>query len=290
MSRRVTTPSISGIMMQTYARIIPIVTGLGILCMLTGSVSAAVFQVSGGDSCIPAGSQTDISIRLSDIPQGLSGLNISVAVSDPKTASITNITFPEWAVLHTKIPLSSDTVGLKMVDLVQKINTGAADVTVCRLTISAHKSGTTVLTITPVVVEDDAGGQYTIPPVTKTVCSVSSVQADESPVTRVTDTPGPAESPSLSGTPAPAPAMDASAVSATADPLPSGSRSSLSLPVPDTRTGGSTENMESAPPVPAKSVPQPSGTTAVPSPSPGLIPCLAVVALAGLIFGKKEER
>jgi hypothetical protein len=266
--------------MQPITRIIPIMIGLSLLFMLAGTASAASLLITGGDSCIPVGSQTDLTVRLSDVPQGLSGLNISIGSSDPTTASVANVTFPDWAMLNTRIPLSSDTIGLKMVDLQQKINAGAKDVSICQVTVAARKSGTTVLTVTPVLVEDDAGGLYTVSPVKKTVCTEGSAPADPAPVSKVTGTPVPVQSVALSSTSVtPAPSLNpaSSSVPVTVRPSPSGSLN-----------GGTPKKTQPASKA-TTPVPQPSVTPTVPSPEPGLMPCLAVVALVGIRLRKKEE-
>ena len=138
-------------------------------------VNALAFTIHGGDTCIPVGSSTDISLALSDLPQGLSGLNITIAISDPDAATITNVTFPAWADLHTTSLLPADQFWLRMVDLQQKINPGDMNVSVGRISVLAKKGGNSIITVTPIKVEDDIGGRYIASPEQKPLCTGNSM-------------------------------------------------------------------------------------------------------------------
>jgi hypothetical protein len=154
-------------------------------------VNAIAFTINGGDSCVPVGSSTDFSIALSDIPQGLSGLNITISISDPSIATITNVTLPAWAELHSTSTLPADQFWLKMVDLQQKVNPGDLNVSLCQISVVGRKGGTSFITVTPIKVEDDIGGRYTITPAQKPLCTGDSTTSSQF------------QSPSESGTPIP---------------------------------------------------------------------------------------
>ena len=187
--------------MESSAHLIAVIAGIVLLSISTAPVNATVFTMSGGDTCVPVGSIVELSIALSDVPQGLSGLNISIATSDPETATITRISFPDWAVLHTNSTLPADQVWFRMVDLQQKVKPGDMNVPAGSISILSRKPGNYIVTLTAIKVEDDAGGRTTIASETKTltICGTTSE-------TGVSQTPLPiqtATTPTSSGTPNP---------------------------------------------------------------------------------------
>jgi hypothetical protein len=182
--------------MKSSANKIWIIAGLVLLITISiAPANAAAFTFSGEDACVPVGSTADISITLSDVPGGLSGLNITFAISDPETATVTNISYPNWAAMHTNSSLPADQFWLKMVDLQQVVNPGDLNVAVCRVTILARKSGSSVITVTPVKVEDDTGGRYTLTPGKKTLCTGDSTAGSQPLVYQISGTPNPTETP-----------------------------------------------------------------------------------------------
>jgi len=165
--------------MQSKITMTRMIAGLVLFIVCSVPCSATMFTLTGGNSCVPVGSATDITIALSDVPQGLSGLNITVGIDDPKTAEIRNVTGPGWASMPVTSPLPADRVWFKTVDLDQKISPGDRDVPVCTVSIHALKEGNVVLMITPTRVEDDTGGRYTVPSVSQTLCCGSPAKATQ---------------------------------------------------------------------------------------------------------------
>jgi hypothetical protein len=253
--------------------------------MITGSASATAFIIEGGNACIPVGSQTDLTILLSDVPKGLSGLNISVSVSDPATIAVTNISYPEWAMLHTKIGHSDSVVGLKMVDLQQKINAGVSNVIISRLTVSAYEEGVGILTVTPVLIEDDVGGIYSTAPVKKSICLENTGQAVQPPFPVEPDTSVPVQSPSLIPRldQTPARITKASPVSTNPDAVSADITALQTIAVADDHAESVSQDMPRSVQN-SENGSQPSVTGPVSTPGFGILSCLTVVALAGLFF------
>jgi len=252
---------------------------LVILFISVSPVNALAITISGGDTCIPVGSSTDLSIALSDIPQGLSGLNITIAISDPDAATITNVTFPAWADLHTTSLLPADQFWLRMVDLQQKINPGDMNVSVGRISVLAKKGGNSVITVTPIKVEDDIGGRYIASPEQKPLCTGNSMPGSSGTPTQT--------STSIIITPAVTP-------SSTLTSIPQIPEAQPSAPLLTTQSSGSKVT-----PASTDTVSQSNGTsvnTAHPPPaapaSPSLIlpliSCVVSIALLGL--RKKTEK
>ena len=241
-------------------------------------VNALAFTINGGDTCIPVGSSTDLSIALSDLPQGLSGLNITIAISDPDAATITNVTFPAWADLHTTSSLPADQFWLRMVDLQQKVTPGDMNVSVCRISVLAVKGGNSVITVTPIKVEDDIGGRYIASPKQKPLCTGSTPSSSVTP----TQT-----SNSIMITPAVTP-------SPTPTSFPQNPEAHPSAPLLPTQTIGSkvtpasTETVSLSNVTPVTTVHRPPATPASLSLMLPLISCIVCIALIGL--RKKIEK
>jgi len=179
--------------MQSSAHLIAVIAGIVLLSISMAPVNATVFTISGGDTCVPVGSSVDLSITLSDVPQGLSGLNLSIATSDAETATITQVSFPDWAALHTNSTLPADQVWFRMVDLQQKVKPGDMNVLAGSISILARKPGNCIVTLIPIKVEDDAGGRTTIASETKTltICGTTGETGEsQTPIpTQTTNTP-----------------------------------------------------------------------------------------------------
>jgi hypothetical protein len=250
--------------------------------------NALVFSISGGDACVPVGTSTNLSIALSDIPQGLSGLNISIAISDPDAAMITNVTLPVWAELHTISSLPSDQFWLKMVDLQQKVNMGDTNVPVCQISVLARKGGNSVITVTPIKVEDDIGGRYVISPAQKPICTGDSTTTVQNQLPVVTGSPAPTQtsySTIISPSDAPSPAI------ASSPKIPEGQPSAQPLQIqPDGSQliPGSIEVVSQST-TPTVTTPDlSSGPSASPSLMLPFISCVTGILLFGML--KKKER
>ena len=156
-----------------------IIAGI-LLLLFTVPVSGAVFTANGGSGCAPVSSPLSVPVTLTDIPTGLSGLNVTFAISDPQAAQIVSIAFPAWAALHDVSPLPAQQVWVRVVDLDRKVNANDKDVPVATLSVQGLKAGSVVLTISPTRVEDDAGKVYSIAPQSQTLCFSGSAASPPS--------------------------------------------------------------------------------------------------------------
>jgi hypothetical protein len=178
--------------MKHYALRHWIIAGI-ILLLFTVPVSGAAFTANGGSGCAPASSPLSVPVTLNDIPTGLSGLNVTFAISDPQAAQIVGIAYPDWAKMHDSSPLPAQQVWVRMVDLGKKVNANDRDVPVATLSVQGLKAGSVVLTITPTRVEDDAGKVYSVAPRSQTLCftgSAGSFPTAASPQSAATALPG----------------------------------------------------------------------------------------------------
>ena len=123
---------------------------------------------------------TVYSVILNTVPTGLAGFNISVALTDPSIGEIVAISYPPWANLPVSSSLPADTVYAQAVDFMSLVEAGAANVTLCTLTVRGDVAGETNLTITTTKIDDDVGGRYT-PIVIGATLTVHDVQPFPNP-------------------------------------------------------------------------------------------------------------
>lgn len=180
-----------------------ILAGAVVLFLVVNTVGAVAtgFTFSGADRCVPVGSTGTYSAALTEVPQGLSGLNVTYTVSDPAIAQITNITASGWAAMPVHSPLPSGQVWFKAVDLGQQVNKNDRNVPVNTITIRAFSSGTVILTVIPVRVEDDEGGRYNPTSQNVSLCIGTGAPTSASIVSYVPAQQNSAQSPSYSITP-----------------------------------------------------------------------------------------
>ena len=99
------------------------------------------------------------------MPNGLSGYNISISLSNSSVAEIEAIEFPEWALLHQNSSLPSSSTWIKAVDLNDEIRGGEKNVVLATITIKALNEGITSINIDVNKLDDDNG--YPIDVITK---------------------------------------------------------------------------------------------------------------------------
>lgn len=111
------------------------------------------------------GETATVPIVLASAPNGLSGYNISVALTEPSVAEITAVTFPDWAGMKANSDVPTDRVALQAVDMTMQVPVGGTNVTLATLTVTGRASGTTGITVTPdprLGVQDRSGDLYAV--------------------------------------------------------------------------------------------------------------------------------
>jgi hypothetical protein len=126
---------------------------------LTGSVPCTLgFQP--GNSTVAAGGIGTIPLVLDQAPQGLSGFEITVGLTNTSVAEIVGVELPSWAGLSKTGSLPADTLVIRAADLNNMVRPGEHAVTLCTLTIRGDVQGYTGITITPKTIESDVGSRY----------------------------------------------------------------------------------------------------------------------------------
>ena len=137
--------------------VVGIVVGIFIAVPITTSASSyPVLEVSDGQ-VYAIGETATINITLSEAPNGLSGYNLSISLSNASVAEIISVSFPAWATLHSNSSLPADSVWIKAVDLNDKIKRGEKNITLAILTVRGDNYGDTEIITTVTKMDDDEG-------------------------------------------------------------------------------------------------------------------------------------
>ena len=121
----------------------------------TVSITPQTPEVSSGGIAI-------VNITLNEAPDGLSGYNLTVSLSNVNVAEILSVSFPPWASLNDNSIFPADSVWIKGVDLGDHVGVGATDVNLGTLTLRGDSKGTSDIVIT--VTKMDADDGYPINP------------------------------------------------------------------------------------------------------------------------------
>lgn len=106
---------------------------------------------------IPKRFERSLNLSIDSVPDGLSGYNISISVSDASIINITSIEFPEWTALFYNSSLPGDSVWLKAVDLDNKVQIGAGNLILSTLKIKGGNPGNASIIINVNSMDDDNG-------------------------------------------------------------------------------------------------------------------------------------
>jgi hypothetical protein len=148
--------------MRSFATILCIAA----LAVITGPALAAPVLESPGILSLPAGGSTvSLTINLSGAETGLSGYNLSLAMTPSRTAEIVSVEYPPWANMPMNGTMPAWNTWIQAVDLQTQVEPGDSPVLLATLTLRAIANDKTVLTVAPVIVDDDRGGRYTLDPI-----------------------------------------------------------------------------------------------------------------------------
>jgi len=90
--------------------------------------------------------------------KGLSGYNITIALSNPSIGKITGVTYPSWASMRLNSTIPAGSAWFQAVDL--NGASGTTNIALCTVTVRGDTVGATTLAITSNKIEDRSGGQY----------------------------------------------------------------------------------------------------------------------------------
>jgi len=129
-----------------------------VIIVVLGISTVSAVTLSADNAKIPMiGGTTQVMITLDEVPEGIAGYNISLAVSDPDIAEITRIAPPIWAIPNKTSPLPSDRAWVTSIDFSRVVNPGDLDVVLATVTLHGLKTGKTDLMVSVIRIDDDKG-------------------------------------------------------------------------------------------------------------------------------------
>lgn len=127
-----------------------------LLSLLVISASAAVITIDGGITLV--NQPTTIYLTADSFPQGLSGYNITLSITNPSIATIGEVNFPDWATVNRFSSLPSSSVTIYAADIPQSIQSGSTNVNLASITIIGKETGgVTKVEATINELDDDLG-------------------------------------------------------------------------------------------------------------------------------------
>ena len=118
------------------------------------------------------GDTLQVQVFLDSAPEGLSGYNVTLLMTNPGVAEILDVEYPSWAQMPKNGTLPGGSVWCSAVDLTGA--SGNVDITLFNATISVNSIGITNITIIPTRVEDRSAGRY-YPEIIDAILQVNSL-------------------------------------------------------------------------------------------------------------------
>ena len=103
------------------------------------------------------GELVKINISLTEAPSGVSGYNISVALSNASVAEIESIELPDWGInfLSKNSTMPAHSVWVRAIDLGMQIEENATNIPIVTLLVRTKSDGTTTIYISRLRIDDD---------------------------------------------------------------------------------------------------------------------------------------
>ncbi len=128
--------------------------GIVVLVMLLLTATASAQTVSVESATVNVNETTSIDITLDSAPNGLSGYMISISLSNPSIAEITNVSLPSWAT-DMGTTFNSGSAAISAADFGNAIQPNATNIPLATLTIKGNQVGTTEVLLSVTSMKDD---------------------------------------------------------------------------------------------------------------------------------------
>jgi PKD repeat protein len=143
----------------------------------------SAITISAGEAVADGeGAVAKIDLVLDEAPEGLSGFNLTVSLSDPSVGEIEGIGYPDWVSLADNSTLPAGGAWIKAVDMGAGENgnvaPGATGIVLATLSLRGISSGTSGITVTVNQMSDDLG-ENLAPSVNAGTFTVTAVAAGE---------------------------------------------------------------------------------------------------------------
>ncbi|ELZ15250.1 hypothetical protein C477_18730 [Haloterrigena salina JCM 13891] len=125
-----------------------------------GASSGAEPALVVSDATVEPDSTGSLRVSLTDVPDGLAGFKIALAVDDGDVATVANASYPDHFGLTTDPAVGADgeTITVEAADLDDAVTAGDANVTLATIDVAGADAGQTDLRVTSMQVDDDDGG------------------------------------------------------------------------------------------------------------------------------------
>lgn len=101
--------------------------------------------------------QACLNLVCDEVPGGLSGYILEISVSNPSAATVTDVSFPVWAVLNSTSELPAGSCVVSAVDLENEISPGTKNVPLAKVTLNGNKRGSADIAVKITKMDDDFG-------------------------------------------------------------------------------------------------------------------------------------
>lgn len=169
-----------------------IITILILLCSLAAGVAATTIIAESG-TMAAAGETRDFTITADSLPDGLSGYNITMSLTDPSRAEIVGFTRPVWSPpiagfkMNSTVP--ADSLWIKAADFGDAVTPGATDVLLATVLVRGDATGTTNLTVSVTFMDPDGNGPPIVPAIQPGIITIGTVPPTTEPTTAPTTVP-----------------------------------------------------------------------------------------------------
>jgi hypothetical protein len=107
------------------------------------------------------GDTVPVSLVLDTSPAGVAGYDITVSLSNSAVATITNVSFPAWAILNESTTFPASSVSMRAVDLYKSVDPGATNIPFGMITLRGDSVGSTGVIVTIKNITTDGGDSFT---------------------------------------------------------------------------------------------------------------------------------
>ncbi len=140
------------------SNIFPIAAALLVLCTaFPPAVLASTISFNPSSILLYADGNGSVTVTIDELPEGLSGFYLTANVTNPEVAEISHVSFPEWASLNTATAVPSSQVRIEGGDVENNVDVGATNVILATITIRAKNTGSAVLNLLDVRIDNESG-------------------------------------------------------------------------------------------------------------------------------------
>jgi len=116
-------------------------------------------QVTAQNATVGADERTNLSVVLTEAPDGLAGFELTVELDTPGVANVTGVAYPDRFGLRTEPRIGTDrqSVTVEAADLNDSVGPGGTDVTLATVGLTGDEGGSTAVSIVDAQVDADGG-------------------------------------------------------------------------------------------------------------------------------------